>query len=31
VFIPQRGRMHQDWILREIDQRVKVSEKHRSS
>jgi DNA-binding Lrp family transcriptional regulator len=31
VFIPQRGRMHQDWILREIDQRVKVSEKRRSS
>jgi DNA-binding Lrp family transcriptional regulator len=30
VFIPQRGRMHQDWIIREIDQIVKVSEKHRN-
>ena len=30
VFIPQRGRMHQDWIIREIDQIVKVSETHRN-
>ena len=22
IFIPQRGRVHQDWILREIDERV---------
>ena len=22
VFIPQRARMHQDWIMREIDERV---------
>jgi hypothetical protein len=25
VFIPQRGRIHQDWILREIDERVNAA------
>lgn len=28
VFIPQRGRMHQDWILREIDESINANEKH---
>lgn len=27
VFIPQRARLHQDWILKEIDERVKLVEK----
>src|SRR5690349_21331901 len=27
VFVPQRARIHQDWILREIDERVKLVEK----
>jgi hypothetical protein len=26
VFVPQRARMHQDWIIREIDERVKTVE-----
>jgi DNA-binding Lrp family transcriptional regulator len=28
VFIPQKGRLHQDWILREIDEREKVAQQH---
>lgn len=28
VFVPQRARMHQDWILREIDERVMTVEEH---
>ena len=28
VFIPQRGRMHQYWILREIDENKHDSRKH---
>ena len=30
VFIPQRGRMHQDWILREIDENINANEKHQN-
>ena len=28
VFIPQRGKVHQDWILQEIDRRINVAETH---
>ncbi len=28
VFIPQKGKIHQDWILREIDNRINAIEKY---
>ena len=31
VFVPQKGMVHQDWMIREIDERVKLAEKHRHS
>jgi hypothetical protein len=28
VFIPQKGKIHQDWILREIYNRINAIEKY---
>ncbi len=28
VFTPQKGKIHQDWILREIDNRINAIEKY---